>query len=104
MIRMDENIDLCKIVIEDEMTIYTASQLKEDFRPIIMDKRSLTISLQNVSEIDSSGIQLLMLIKRERQKIDLVTQFIDHSDEVQKIINLIRLNSYFNINEDDHAT
>ncbi len=95
MISFEEQGQLCCAQIEGSLTIYTAAELKPDFERLILEKRDMELSLANVSEIDSSGIQWLMLAQRERSRKNLSFRLIDHSSEVLQIFKDLDLFSYF---------
>jgi anti-sigma B factor antagonist len=86
----------CLANIEGEMTIYTAMELKEKLMPALADKRPLEINLSNVTEMDSAGVQLLMLAKKERAANEHKLTLTDHSDTVVDVFELMDLVSYFN--------
>ena len=54
--------------IEGEMTIYTAADLKAQLMPHLGQDGELEIVLADVCEIDSAGLQLLILAKREASR------------------------------------
>ena len=82
--------------IEGEMTIYNAAELKEEFMPLIEDARDLEINLAQVNEIDTAGVQLLMLAKKERATHGYALSLTDHSSAVLDVFELMDLVSYFN--------
>ena len=53
--------------IEGEMTIYRAAELKQTLLNALNGATSLEVDLHGVTEIDSAGIQLLMLAKATGQ-------------------------------------
>lgn len=77
------------------MTIYNAAELKEKLMPALLDERDLEINLANINEIDSAGLQLLMLAKKERTARDLTLSLIDHSESIIDVFELMDLVSYF---------
>lgn len=77
------------------MTIYNASELKENFFPLLTDSRELEINLANVTEIDSAGVQLLMLARKDRAERDQVLKLTKHSSEVLDVFELMDLLTYF---------
>jgi anti-anti-sigma factor len=95
MIRFEEQQHHCQAHVEDDMTIYTAAQLKNDFSRVINDERDMEICLSNVGEIDSAGVQLLMLAKRERSRNNLPLRLSGHSAAVLDLFELYRLAPYF---------
>ena len=85
----------CCITIEGEMTIYTASDLKEKITAVLDDPRELEINLSGVSEIDSAGVQLLMLAKKNRATNQHVLTLVEHSHEALDALETLGLVPYF---------
>lgn len=86
----------CNAVIDGDMTVYNAMELKEELMPLLEEPRELAIKLANVTEIDSAGVQLLMLVKRERAARELPVTMSDHCSEVLDAFELMDLVGYFN--------
>ena len=51
--------------IEGELTIYTAAAIKQQLDQLLGRSAELEIELSQVSEMDTAGLQLLILAKRE---------------------------------------
>ena len=83
------------IQIEGEMTIYSVSELAGKLIPILNDARLLEINLARVSEIDSAGVQLLMLARKERHETGQELSLVAHSAAVMEVFKLMDLLSYF---------
>lgn len=96
MIKIKELKRTCQARIDGEMTIYNAAEIGEKLFPALQDSRDLVINLANVTEIDSAGVQLLMLAKKERTTRDLVLNLTDHSDAVLDVFELMDMVTYFN--------
>ncbi len=96
MLKVKELKRKCSAQIEGEMTIYNAAVLKEKLMPVLEDSRDLEINLAEVTEIDSAGVQLLMLAKKERAARSYVLNLTDHSSAVVDVFELMDLVSYFN--------
>jgi anti-anti-sigma factor len=78
--------------IEGELTIFRAMDLK----PALLSNPSLTeVDLSGVSELDTAGVQLLMMAKKtataEKRKFRLV----GHSAAVIDVFDLLNLAAYF---------
>lgn len=86
----------CRVNIGGEMNIYAASELKEKFMALLDDSRPLEINLSDVTEMDSSGVQLLMLLKKECDQKNRKLSLTHHSDAVLDVFELLRLSAYFN--------
>jgi anti-sigma B factor antagonist len=96
MLKYEDNENLMSISILNEMNIYNATELKKLLDKRIDDKRDMEINLDGVSEIDSAGIQLLMLIKQERSNNNLHLSLVQHSNAVLDAFEFLGLVSYFN--------
>ncbi len=85
----------CCCTIEGEMTIYTALELKEQLMAALTQCSALELSMAGVDEIDSAGLQLLMLTKTEAKAQDKTLSLSDHSAAVLDILALCNLESFF---------
>lgn len=81
--------------IEGEMTIYRAAELKLTLLASLDQTEDLEINLSAVTELDSAGVQILMLTKKQavlkRQKLRLIA----HSCAVLEVFELLKLAAYF---------
>ena len=55
----------------------------------------MEINLANISEIDTAGLQLLILIKREAAQASKTLSFVMHSKAVLEILELANLTTVF---------
>lgn len=53
------------IRLEGDLTIYTAAQLKEQLLGEVAAREQLTLDLSAVGELDTAGLQVLLLAERE---------------------------------------
>jgi anti-sigma B factor antagonist len=81
--------------IEGDMTIYTAAELKAALMPHLIQPQEYEIDLSEVSEIDSAGLQLLMLAKREAERHTSTVRLTGHSRAVLEVLDLCDLVTYF---------
>lgn len=86
---------ICHIGIEGEMTIYSAARIKESLLPAMADCKEIEISLAQVSEIDSAGLQLLALAKREAADSNKPLHFVAHSQAVLGLLDMCNLAGVF---------
>ena len=96
MLTLKKQRNKCIASVEGEMTIYTSAELKEKLVPALADKRPLEINLARVTEIDSAGVQLLMLAKKECLASEHKMTLTEHSSAVVEVFELMDLVSYFN--------
>ena len=78
--------------IEGEMTIYRAGELKQT---LLASPPPTEIDLSGVTEIDTAGVQLLMLAKRQAQAAQRELRLVAHSAAVSEVFELMNLGAYF---------
>ncbi|MCG8425747.1 MAG: STAS domain-containing protein [Chromatiales bacterium] len=83
------------LTVDDEMTIYNAAEQKTEFLGHLSDCQEVELDLSSVTEIDSAGLQLLMVMKSEAQRLDHEIRFIKHSQPVVEIFELLKLAAHF---------
>lgn len=94
-IKVSNENGLCRISIDGEMTIYTAAQTKENLLAAMAECHELEMNLAHVSEIDSAGLQLLALAKREAAEQNKPLHFVAHSQAVLDMLDLCNLAGVF---------
>ncbi len=86
---------LCKLTVEDEMTIYTAVKLKETLMEHLQRCSELEIDLSQVDEMDTAGFQLLLLAKREAMQANKALCLVSHSRATLEVLDLYNMAAYF---------
>lgn len=77
------------------MTIYQAAQDKARLLDALGNVEELEIDLSAVTEMDTAGIQLLLLVKREAAAANKVMRLTAHSEAALDVIDLYNLSGYF---------
>jgi len=95
MFKVQEFEQKCCAFIDGEMTIYTATDLKNKLDTLLDDSRELEINLSNINEIDSAGVQLLIFAKKERAQKQLALSLVEHSNVVLETFETMGLVRYF---------
>lgn len=85
----------CRCAIEGDMTIYTALELKDLLLAALAQCESVEIDLAGVGEIDSAGLQLLLMTKTEAKAQGKTLNLSGHSPAVLEILELCNLESFF---------
>ena len=85
------------VYIEGEMTIYRAAEIKQTLLAPIVESAVVEFNLSRVTELDSAGVQLLMLAKRTAQAKHGDVRLVAHSPAVLDVMELLNLESYFGI-------
>jgi anti-anti-sigma factor len=96
MANMNNKDQACgRIVIEDELTIYTALELKDKLLTGLTATAELELDLSGVGEFDAAGLQLLVMIKQEAAALGKVLRFTGHSQVVLDLLDLSGLAGFF---------
>lgn len=80
---------------EGEMTIYHAADLKPALLAALSQSDEIELDLSSVSELDTSGVQLLMLLKREAVAAGKALTLSRHSPAVLEVFELLGLSGWF---------
>jgi anti-sigma B factor antagonist len=78
-----------------EMTIYTASDNKLQLVAALETGKVLEIDLAQVTEIDTAGLQLLILAKQELRRRDQALRITGHSAAVVEVLDLCDMTGFF---------
>jgi anti-anti-sigma factor len=87
--------DCCRIRIDDELTIYTASTANATIRDALAANESVAIDLSGVTEIDTAGLQILLVARKEAILRDRKVSFIGHNRIVIECLRLMNLANFF---------
>ncbi|PWI33591.1 anti-sigma B factor antagonist [Vibrio albus] len=80
-----------KVSPGSEMTIYTASELKETLYKDWNHAREIEVDLSIVDELDSAGVQLLLQMKSDSEHARKPVRFVDHSPVVLEVLEMLNL-------------
>jgi anti-anti-sigma factor len=87
--------DVCRIRVEGDMTIYTALDLKQELVPCLAKAEQLDLDLSQVNEMDTAGLQLLILLKRETAKRGTRLNITGHSNAATEVIDTFSMAGFF---------
>lgn len=76
------------VALSGELTIYTAAEVKQRFAELLLARNEIEADLSGVSEIDTAGLQLMLMLKR-RPGADV--RFVHHSSAVLRLVDLANL-------------
>ncbi|OYY95207.1 MAG: hypothetical protein B7Y41_01480 [Hydrogenophilales bacterium 28-61-23] len=94
-IRSERNDGRLSLYPEGEMTIYHAADLKPALLDALGQSDAIELDLSAVSELDTSGVQLLMLMKREAVAAGKSLALSGHSPAVLEVFELLGLGGWF---------
>lgn len=76
-----------RVAIDTDLTIYHAAELKQQMLDLLEQAETVELDLGAVGEVDTAGIQLLMMMKLESQRIGREVRIVAHSPAVQELID-----------------
>jgi anti-anti-sigma factor len=93
---MSENTHVPSVFrIEGELTIYTAASVKQQMDGLLDQSPQLEIDLSQVSEMDTAGLQLLILAKKESASRGGELRLVGHSVPVLEVLDMCHMANYF---------
>lgn len=84
-----------RLSITENMTIYQALAQKQQLIDALSQFPGLELDLSQVGEIDTAGLQLLILAKREASRQGKALQIVAHSPAVRETMDFCNLASQF---------
>ncbi|MDD2883762.1 MAG: STAS domain-containing protein [Dechloromonas sp.] len=84
-----------RLVLKDDLTIYHALDQKHMLIDSLAGTPSLELDLSQVTEIDTAGLQLLILVKREAARHGKELAIVAHSPAVRQTLDFCNLATYF---------
>jgi anti-anti-sigma factor len=90
----DKSQSSCRTVIEGELTIYMARELKDKLLMALSMTEEPELDLSGVGEFDAAGLQLLVMIKKAAA-LGKVLCFTGHSPTVLDLLDLSGLAGFF---------
>lgn len=83
------------VVVDGALTIYEAAASKKILIDALAGAGELEIDLSQVTEIDTAGMQLLVLLKREAQAAGKPLRLAAHSPASLDVLDRYNLGAYF---------
>ena len=83
------------LALEAPLTIYHAFEQKRLLLDALAECEELELDLAQVGEIDSAGLQLLILLKKEARRCGKPVRFVGHSQAVSEVIDFCNLAAEF---------
>ena len=79
------------IVLEGELTIHHALDMQQALLSVLAPGEPIEISLAGVTEMDTAGAQLLLMIKQKAEGLGLALRLKDHSSAVRTVVDTMQL-------------
>lgn len=85
--------EFVRVNLDGALNIYCAAEAKEQLLAALAKGQELEIDLSELEELDTAGIQLMLMLKLEAQRASKGCSFINHSPAVREVIDLLNLAS-----------
>lgn len=86
---------ISRLQVQEDMTIYHAMAQKLQLLDALAAAEHLELDLHAVDEMDTTGLQLLLLLKREAVQHGKSLSVLGHSARVQEVIDFCNLAGVF---------
>lgn len=83
------------LILDGPMTIYNAGDIKAQLMGALSTSSILEIDLSHVNEMDTAGFQLLVMAKRESQRLGHTLRIVAHSQPVRDVIDFYNMDAFF---------
>lgn len=80
-----------RLSLAEDLTIYHALEQKTHLLDALANSDELELDLLQVGEIDTAGLQLLLLLKKEAQRTNKQVSIVAHSQAVRAVIDFCNL-------------
>ena len=84
-----------RLTVDGDLTICQAAEIRRHLIEGIRGNNVLELDLSHVGEIDTAGLQLLALAKRESHHLDHVLRIVGHSPAVREVVEFLNLAAFF---------
>lgn len=84
-----------RLAIIEDLTIYHAMDQKQQLMLALEGTEALELDLSQVGEMDTAGLQLLILVKREAALRNKQLAIVAHSPVVRQTIDFCNLAAFF---------
>ena len=83
------------LALTEDLTIYNALTQKHTLLDALAATHKLDLDLSQVSEMDTAGLQLLILLKKEAQRAGKRVSIVAHSQAVSTLIDFCNMAADF---------
>lgn len=94
-VKIEKKDHVSTLSIEGEMSIYSAAEYKTQLLDHLADCEELELNLSEVGEMDSAGLQILLVLKREAEATGRDLRLINHSRAVYEVLELLNMQGHF---------
>lgn len=85
----------CRLTVAGEVNIYAAAEFKDRVDEKVAGCTALEMDLSGVSELDTTGVQVLMAMKHQCSAEERELRLVSHSPAVLDVFELYGLDRFF---------
>jgi anti-sigma B factor antagonist len=90
-IKVTQDTNLTRVFLSGECTIYQVSSLKTKLQELLGSSEAVSIDLSEISDFDSSCLQLFLSLKKTAIRANKKVSFVAHSEPVLSVFGLFGL-------------
>jgi anti-anti-sigma factor len=102
-IDVEELNNFCVIDVKGGVNLSYAAELKDVLLDAITNHPDVEVRLQDINEMDSAGVQILWLAKREALQLQKNLRYVDHNPVVIELLQIYNLIEEFADPLPDHS-
>jgi anti-anti-sigma factor len=87
--------EVVQLALEGDLTIYNAIEIKQRLLDAVRQPGTIDLDLSQVGEMDTAGFQVLVLAKRESQRLGHPMRIVSHSQGVRAVLEAYNMLTYF---------
>ena len=88
-------VEVGRLALEADLTIYNVVDAKHRLLDAVRSLKTLELDLSQVGEMDTAGFQLLVLAKREAQRLGRTLRIVAHSPAVLEVLEFYNMVAFF---------
>lgn len=96
MLEITQNAESIHARLDGEITIFQADELFSLLKPLVVDDKDLTLDTGSVNEMDSSAVQILLVMRDALEANGKELTLVNHSDSVLDIMAVMGMSGCFN--------
>ncbi len=77
--------------VDGELTIMTIAEQNQRLQALLTGDTAVTVDLSGVTEVDTAGLQVLLLARREAERVGVTLRFHSPSEPVRVVLHLTGL-------------
>lgn len=107
MLEVTRNSESIQCRLYGEITIFQADEMFSLLKPLVAECKDIHIDAGGVTEMDSSAVQILLVVRDAVKANGKQLTLSDHSDAVLELMGVMGTSGYFNdpvIEQAEHTT